>query len=289
VKDTAFRPFYLNISGQIWHAKQPVIVGVINATPDSFYAKSRSLQINDIITAAENLVLDGADWIDIGGCSTRPGADIPDIKEEWLRIESSLKELVKKFPNVPISIDTFRSEIAQKAIDTGASIVNDISGGSIDPEIWNVVAENKVPYVLTHYPQGSTPKNMQNEPLGSKEIFSSVFQELSASIDNLHSLGLNDLLIDPGFGFGKNLGHNIALLKNLSEFHEFGVSILAGLSRKSMIGSLLGNKDVDSRMIGSVTAALIAVENGADIIRVHDVAETKDALTVWQQIKNFRE
>lgn len=283
MKDTAFRPFYLNISGQIWHAKQPVIVGVINATPDSFYAKSRSVQTNDIITAAENLVLDGADWIDIGGCSTRPGADTPSIEEEWLRIESSLKELVKKFPNVPISIDTFRSEIAQKAIDTGASIVNDISGGTIDPKIWNVVAKNKVPYVLTHYPQGSTPKNMQNEPLGSKKVFSAVFQELSASIDNLHSLGVNDLLIDPGFGFGKTIESNYKLMSDLSGLKELNHPIYIGISRKSMLWKLLDSSP-NEMLPASSAIHLYALEKGAQILRVHDPKEANQIRTIWKSL-----
>jgi dihydropteroate synthase len=174
----------------------------------------------------------------------------------------------------------------ERAVGAGASIINDVNALCADGAL-DMAAKLKTDICLMHM-QGS-PRTMQNNPTYEdvvKDI--KVFFKERINACKLAGIELSSISLDPGFGFGKNLGHNIALLKNLSEFHEFGVSILAGLSRKSMIGTLLGDKDVDSRMIGSVTAALIAVENGADIIRVHDVAETSDALRVWQQIKNFR-
>jgi dihydropteroate synthase len=174
----------------------------------------------------------------------------------------------------------------ERAVGAGASIINDVNALRADGAL-DMAAKLKTDICLMHM-QGS-PRTMQNNPTYEdvvKDI--KVFFKERINACKLAGIELSSISLDPGFGFGKNLGHNIALLKNLSEFHEFGVSILAGLSRKSMIGTLLGDKDVDSRMIGSVTAALIAVENGADIIRVHDVAETSDALRVWQQIKNFR-
>ena len=174
----------------------------------------------------------------------------------------------------------------ERAVGAGASIINDVNALRADGAL-DMAAKLKTDICLMHM-QGS-PRTMQNNPT-YEDVVKDIKVFFKERIDacKLAGIELRSISLDPGFGFGKNLGHNIALLKNLSEFHEFGVSILAGLSRKSMIGTLLGDKDVDSRMIGSVTAALIAVENGADIIRVHDVAETSDALRVWQQIKNFR-
>jgi dihydropteroate synthase len=174
----------------------------------------------------------------------------------------------------------------ERAVGAGASIINDVNALRADGAL-DMAAKLKTDICLMHM-QGS-PRTMQNNPT-YEDVVKDIKVFFKERIDacKLAGIELSSISLDPGFGFGKNLGHNIALLKNLSEFHEFGVSILAGLSRKSMIGTLLGDKDVDSRMIGSVTAALIAVENGADIIRVHDVAETSDALRVWQQIKNFR-
>jgi len=214
---------------------QPIIMGVLNITPDSFSDGGLFLDSNSAVIQAQLMVAEGAGIIDIGGESTRPGVNA-------LRSDGAL----------------------QMAAELGADVC------------------------LMHM-QGN-PRTMQANPTYDN-VVDDVKEFFHERIEACKSAGiqLGSITIDPGFGFGKNLGHNIALLKNLSEFHDFGVSILAGLSRKSMIGALLGDKDVDSRLIGSVTAALIAAENGADIIRVHDVSETKDALTVWQQIQNFRE
>jgi len=264
---------------------QPIIMGVLNVTPDSFSDGGKFFDANSAIDQASSMVQEGAGIIDIGGESTRPGAKAVSIQDELDRVIPVIEALQGKI-NVPISIDTSKPEVMERAVGAGASIINDVNALRADGAL-DMAAKLKTDICLMHM-QGS-PRTMQNNPT-YEDVVKDIKVFFKERIDacKLAGIELSSISLDPGFGFGKNLGHNIALLKNLSEFHEFGVSILAGLSRKSMIGTLLGDKDVDSRMIGSVTAALIAVENGADIIRVHDVAETSDALRVWQQIKNFR-
>jgi len=265
---------------------QPIIMGVLNITPDSFSDGGLFFDSKSAITQAELMVKEGAGIIDIGGESTRPGAPEVSVEDELNRVIPVIEALSGNI-DVPISIDTSKPIVMEKAFNAGASIINDVNALRSEGAL-QMAASLQADVCLMHM-QGS-PRTMQTNPTYDNVVSDiKAFFEQRLEACKSADIKLNAITLDPGFGFGKNLGHNIALLKNLSEFHEFGVSILAGLSRKSMIGSLLGDKDVDSRMIGSVTAALIAVENGADIIRVHDVAETKDALTVWQQIKNFRE
>ena len=260
-------------------------MGVLNVTPDSFSDGGKFFDSDLAIDQAKSMVENGAGIIDIGGESTRPGASAVSLNNELERVIPVIEALTKEI-NVPISIDTSKPEVMEQAISSGANIINDVNALRAEGAL-EMAAKLKVDVCLMHM-QGN-PRTMQSNPSYADVVgdIKSFFKERINACDQA-GIELRSITLDPGFGFGKNLGHNIALLKNLSEFHEFGVSILAGLSRKSMIGTLLGDKDVDSRMIGSVTAALIAVENGANIIRVHDVAETNDALKVWQQIKNFR-
>ena len=265
---------------------QPIIMGVLNVTPDSFSDGGKFFDASSAIDQAKSMVENGAGIIDIGGESTRPGAQAVTAKEELNRVIPVIEALSGEI-KVPISIDTSKPEVMEQAVASGASIINDVNALRAEGAI-EMAAKLKSDVCLMHM-QG-IPRTMQDNPSYDDvvEDIKSFFKERIEACE-LAGIELSSITLDPGFGFGKNLGHNIALLKNLSEFNEFGVSILAGLSRKSMIGTLLGDKDVDSRMIGSVTAALIAVENGANIIRAHDVEETNDALKVWQQIKNFRE
>ena len=265
---------------------QPIIMGVLNVTPDSFSDGGKFFDSSSAIEQAKSMVDNGARIIDIGGESTRPGALAVSINDELNRVIPVIKALQGEI-NVPISIDTSKPEVMEQAVKSGASIINDVNALRADGAV-EMAAKLKTDICLMH--MHGSPRTMQKNP-NYDDVVADIKRFFKERIKVCEAAGieLSSIILDPGFGFGKNLGHNIALLKNLSEFHEFGVSILAGLSRKSMIGTLLGDKDVDSRMIGSVTAALIAVENGADIIRVHDVSETSDALKVWQQIKNFRE
>jgi dihydropteroate synthase len=263
-----------------------MIMGVLNITPDSFSDGGRFFDAKSAIEQAQLMVEQGADIIDIGGESTSPGAPAVSAEDELGRVLPVIEALSGKI-NVPISIDTSKPIVMQRAVEAGASIINDVCALQADGAL-EMAGSLGVSVCLMHM-QG-TPRTMQENPT-YENVVADVKAFFKERIAACASVGIKpeSITLDPGFGFGKNLGHNIALLKNLSEFHEFGVSILAGLSRKSMIGALLGDKAVNERMIGSVTAALVAVENGANIIRAHDVAETKDALTVWQQIKNFRE
>ena len=265
---------------------QPIIMGVLNVTPDSFSDGGKFFNASSAIDQAKSMVENGAGIIDIGGESTRPGAQAVTAKEELNRVIPVIEALSGQI-KAPISIDTSKPEVMEQAVASGVSIINDVNALRAEGAI-EMAAKLKSDVCLMHM-QG-IPRTMQDNPSYDDVIedIKSFFKERIEACE-LAGIELSSITLDPGFGFGKNLGHNIALLKNLSEFNEFGVSILAGLSRKSMIGTLLGDKDVDSRMIGSVTAALIAVENGANIIRAHDVEETNDALKVWQQIKNFRE
>ena len=267
-------------------ANHPIIMGVLNITPDSFSDGGRFFESQDAIDQAILMVEHGADIIDIGGESTRPGAPDVSEEEELNRVLPVIEALCGNI-NVPISIDTSKPIVMKKAVESGASIINDVFALRLDGAL-EMAASLGVDVCLMHM-QGN-PRTMQQNPRYDNVVLE-VKDFFAERIKACAKVGIKpkSITLDPGFGFGKNLAHNVALLKNLSEFHEFGVSVLAGLSRKSMIGTLLGDKEVDERMIGSVTAALIAVENGADIIRTHDVAETSDALKVWQQIKHFRE
>jgi dihydropteroate synthase len=266
--------------------QQVMIMGVLNITPDSFSDGGRFFDAESAIAQAQLMVEQGADIIDIGGESTRPGAPAVSAEDELGRVLPVIEALSGTI-DVPISIDTSKPIVMQKAVEAGASIINDVY--ALQGEGALEMAGTLGASVCLMHMQG-TPRTMQENPT-YEDVVADVKAFFKERIAACASVGIKPeaITLDPGFGFGKNLGHNIALLKNLSEFHEFGVSILAGLSRKSMIGALLGDKKVNERMIGSVTAALVAVENGANIIRAHDVGETKDALTVWQQIKHFRE
>ena len=267
-------------------ADHPIIMGVLNITPDSFSDGGRFFESQNAIDQAILMVEQGADIIDIGGESTRPGAPEVSEEDELNRVLPVIEALYGNI-NVPISIDTSKPVVMKRAVESGASIINDVFALRLDGAL-EMAASLRVDVCLMHM-QGN-PRTMQQNPRYD-DVVLEVKDFFTERIEACAKVGIKPeaITLDPGFGFGKNLAHNVALLKNLSEFHEFGVSVLAGLSRKSMIGTLLGDKEVDERMIGSVTAALIAVENGADIIRTHDVAETRDALKVWQQIKHFRE
>ena len=260
-------------------------MGVLNVTPDSFSDGGLFQTIDSALARVAEMVSEGADVIDIGGESTRPGSVQPSTQEELDRVLPVLEAVQAEF-DCPISIDTSTPALMIEAVSRGVALINDVRALTRPGADEAVGSEAFI--VLMHM-QG-TPRNMQKNP-AYEDVVADVKSFFKERIKACASVGIRPeaITLDPGFGFGKNLGHNIALLKNLSEFHEFGVSILAGLSRKSMIGALLGDKGVDDRMIGSVTAALVAAENGANIIRAHDVVETKDALTVWQQIKDFRE
>ena len=286
MKVNAFQPFSLNCAGRFITAYEPVIVGILNTTPDSFYAASRT-STDHVVDDAKRLVDEGANWLDVGGCSTWPGAEIPDLETEWQRVASTLRHLSQALPEVPLSIDTYRSEIARRAVEHGAWIVNDISGGSMDPEMHSCVAELKTPYILTHFPAGKTPANMQKGNMSAPEdIVAEVMHFFTSETKKLHDLGIKDVMLDPGFGFGKSLEGNFAMLDGLSVMAELPQPLYIGVSRKSMFWKPL-NTTAD-RVLGATTAAHAwAIERGAQILRVHDPREAQQIRDVYGFMKGL--
>ncbi len=258
-----------------------MIMGVLNITPDSFSDGGQYLTIDKAISRAQLMIDQGADMIDIGGESSRPDASQVSIDEEAGRVIPVI-EALSKLINVPISIDTSKAKIMQLAIEAGASMINDVRALHSKSSL-EIVASTAKDVCLMHM-QGD-PKTMQNNPIYTDvidEIKHFFEQRIEACINA--GISQNKIILDPGFGFGKTLNHNLEILRRLDEFKSFGLRILVGISRKSMIGSMLNNRNTDGRTIGSVTAAIIAFQNGANIVRVHDILETKDAFKVLQSV-----
>jgi dihydropteroate synthase len=261
---------------------KPLVMGIINLTPDSFYDGGRYSGIRAVIQDAEEKIRLGADILDLGAASSRPGAKEISTNEEWQRLEEALIELRKRFPDAIISVDTCHSEIARKAKLLGADIINDISGGQADDKMFETVAELQLPYVLMHM-QGN-PQNMQEHP-SYKDVVQEILAFFKKAIKKLNELGFNQVILDPGFGFGKNLEHNYKLLKHFSDFNELGYPLLAGLSRKSMINKVIGTNPVTS-LNGTTVLNTIALLNGASVLRVHDVQEARQAVELTTYYQN---
>jgi len=269
-------------------------MGILNITPDSFYDGGKYFSEKDILRQTEKMIADGADIIDIGACSTRPNAQDVSEEEELKRLIPVVKLMRKKFPATIISADTFRSKVAEEAVHAGADMINDIWGGHEfkvqnskakagvpETSMFETIAKLKVPYVLMHM-QG-TPKNMQQNPQ-YKDVVKEVKEYFSLKIEKLKSLKFENIILDVGFGFGKNVEHNYALLKNLGEFKDFGLPLLIGVSRKSMINKVIGTKP-ETALNGTTVVNTIALMNGANILRVHDVKEAKEAVKIFKFVK----
>ena len=269
--------FTLNCKGRLLVVDKPLVMGIINATPDSFYDGSRFSRVDQAIAIAEKMLNDGADILDIGGQSTRPGSEQISADEEIGRVIPAIKAITEKFKNVFISIDTYYSKVAKAAIEAGASIVNDISSGSIDDKMIGTVADLKVPYVLMH--MKGTPQTMQQNA-DYENVTREVLDFFIAKTHELKQAGVLDVIIDPGFGFAKKIEHNFELLKNLSVFKMLDKPILLGISRKSTIYKTLG-KTADEALNGTTALNTIGLMNGASILRVHDVKEAKEAVTLF--------
>lgn len=267
--------------GKLIDLSTPRVMGILNITPDSFYEGSRIQNAEAALKKAEQMIDEGADFLDIGGMSTRPGSEILNETEELKRVIPIIEIILKNFPETLISVDTWRSKVAKESVEAGAAIVNDISAGSLDSELFQTVAKLDVPYILMHM-QG-TPQTMQQNPV-YKDVVLEVNQFLSEKIFELRKLGVSDIILDPGFGFGKTVAHNYSLLKNLNliGFGEF--PILAGLSRKSMIKKLIG-VDEKNALNGTTAVNMIALQNGANVLRVHDVKEAKQCVEIWKELK----
>jgi dihydropteroate synthase len=254
----------------------PKVMGIINATPDSFYDGSRMSTTAQALKLAEKMIEDGADFLDIGGQSTRPGSLRIGSDEELQRVIPIIEAVRQRFPDTILSIDTYHAPVAREAIAAGASMVNDISAWSLDPAMLETVAQLKVPYVLTHM-QGR-PETMQVKPVYD-DVVNDLFKFFTEKLSHLRSHGVADVLLDPGFGFGKRLEDNYALLGRLSEFTPLRCPILAGVSRKGMIYKLL-NSTPEKALNGSTAAHVIALLNGASVLRVHDVHEAAEAIKI---------
>jgi len=258
-----------NLNGKLFSFDKPLIMGIINMTPDSFFDGGKYNSCEKALTKIENMLDQGASIIDIGGCSTRPGSELISISEEWIRIEKIIKQSIKFFPKIIISVDTFRSDIAKRALIEGASIINDISGGSYDSNMYKVVSNFKAPYVLMHL--RGIPKNMM-EKTNYENLMIELLKYFSKKIKRLKKFGINDVILDPGFGFAKDYNQNYEILKNLSLLKKFNLPILVGLSRKLFVKKKFGSSNVDS-LKGTIKLNEIAINNGANILRVHDVKE----------------
>mgnify|MGYP001231346974 FL=1 len=274
----------INLNGNLMDLTTPKIMGILNVTPDSFYDGGIFDSNKKILDHVEKMLTDGADIIDIGGYSSRPGAKEVKLKDEIKRVVPTIELIKKEFNETTISVDTFRSEVALQAVNSGASIINDISGGDLDPNMFNCVAELNVPYIIMHM-QGN-PKNMQNNPL-YENVIVEIIENLSKKVFEATEAGVIDVIIDPGFGFGKTIEHNYKILSELSFFKELDCPILVGLSRKSMIYSLLEEKP-ENVLNGTTCLNTVSILNGANILRVHDVKEAKEVVKLTNFLnKNF--
>jgi len=272
---------YINAGGKLIDLSVPKIMGIINVTPDSFFSGSRYKTQEEIISAAAGMIRDGADIIDVGGYSTRPGAEDISADIEKKRLLEAVKLIKKEFPEAVISVDTFRADVAQEAVlDCGASIINDVAGGEADPAMFGIIEKLNVPYVLTHM-QG-TPRTMQVKPEYGN-VVADVLKWLGQRIHRLRSAGVRDIIVDPGFGLGKSIDHNFEILRCLGDFRIAGLPVLAGVSRKSMIWKTLGNTPEES-LNGTTVLNTVALMKGADIIRVHDVKHAAEAIKLLSRM-----
>ena len=274
----------MNISckGKLIELTTPKIMGILNLTPDSFYDGGLYNNTDRALAQTEKMLLEGATFIDVGGASSKPGAVEVSADEELARVLPVIDKIHIKFPDTLISIDTYRSDVAQQAVAAGAAMVNDISGGNLDAKMLKTVGALGVPFVAMHM-QGK-PQNMQDKP-SYDNILTDIRSFFAAKIDAAHKAGIHDIIIDPGFGFGKTLEHNYALLKHLSSIQMDGVPMLIGVSRKSMIYKLL---QIEVAEAGNGTSVLntVALQQGAQIIRVHDVKEAHQAVQLIEKLKN---
>lgn len=276
---------YINVGGSLMDLSTPRVMGILNLTPDSFYAGSRVQTEEAIARRAEQIVAEGGAMIDVGAYSSRPGAaDVP-VQEEMERLRRGLEVVRRTVPDAVLSVDTFRADVARMCVEEyGVAVVNDISAGEMDADMFRTVARLNVPYVMMHM-QG-TPQNMQQEPRYDN-LLREVFLYFARKVQQLRDLGVKDIILDPGFGFGKTLEHNYRLLAHLEEFRVFGLPLLAGVSRKSMIFRLLGITPQES-LNGTTVLDTLCLMKGADILRVHDVKEAVETVRIVREVQRFQ-
>lgn len=271
----------IRIGEKLFDLTRPQVMGIINCTPDSFYAESRKMDLLSVLQEVERKIHEGASIIDVGGYSSRPGAAAIHEAEEIKRIQPMIAAIRKNFPEIVLSIDTFRGATARVALEEGADLINDISGGNLDPSLFQVLAHYSCPYILMH--TKGTPQNMQN-----LSVYNNLFQDIclffSEKIRILRDLGVHDIILDPGFGFAKTREQNFELLKNLHAFDLFRLPLLAGVSRKSMVYKTLGI-EADEALNGTTVLHTVALLEGASILRVHDVKEAVQAIHLVNKIQ----
>ena len=272
----------INCGGKLISFEKPLVMGILNLTPDSFYDGGKHKNIDDVLKHVYKMIIEGADIIDIGAATTKPGSKAIAVIEEKNRLLPALEQIKIVFPETIISIDTYQSEIARMVIDKGAHIINDISSGTFDKKMFKTIAELQIPYIIMHM-QG-TPANMQDKPV-YKNVVKEVIKYFSEKTTTLKNLGVNDIILDTGFGFGKTLEHNYELLNNLECFSMFELPLLVGISRKSMINKLLEIKPEEA-LNGTTVLNTIALMKGAKILRVHDVKEAVEAVKIVTKMKN---
>jgi len=273
----------INCKGKLLSLAHPLVMGILNATPDSFFDGGQYNALDAAVAQAGRMLEEGATIIDVGGMSSRPGAKIIETSQELDRVIPIIAAIRQYFPESIISIDTVKAKVAKEAIAAGASIINDISDGDIDSELWTTVAELGVPYILMHM-QGK-PANMQQAP-AYEDVVEEVLDFLIARVGRLKELGIYDVIIDPGFGFGKSVAHNYQLLKKMHVFKILGLPILAGVSRKSMINKVLKIKAKDA-LNGTTALHMIALQQGAKILRVHDVKPAVETIRLFQELEKY--
>ena len=273
----------INVNGQLMELQSPQVMGILNITPDSFYAGSRKQTEADILSRTRQILDEGASIIDIGAYSSRPNAEHISPDEEMQRLRTALHLINRDFPDAVISIDTFRADVARMCVEEyGAAIINDISAGQMDEQMFTTIAQLGVPYIIMHM-QG-TPQDMQTNP-HYENLLKEVFFYFSEKVQKLRDLGVKDIILDPGFGFGKTLEHNYQLMNHLEEFSVFDLPLLVGISRKSMIYKLLESTPEEA-LNGTSILNTIALLKGANFLRVHDVKAATEAIAIVQKMKS---
>ncbi len=270
----------LQSKGNLLDLTRPLVMGIINVTPDSFFAGSRRQNTVDILRQAEKMISEGASILDIGGASTRPGAAEVSEQEELDRVIPAFETIHKQFPEIWLSTDTYRSKVAKNAVEAGSSIINDISGGLFDENMLPTVVALKVPYIAMHL---KGPIQTMHKNPEYKNVTLEVLQDFGNIVDRCNKAGIFDVILDPGFGFAKNIGHNFELLNNMAQLRQLGKPILAGISRKSMIYKTL-NTDAANALNGTTALNMIALQQGANILRVHDVKEAKETIQLFEML-----
>lgn len=277
--------YTINVSGTLIPLSTPKVMGILNVTPDSFFSGSRKQTEEEIRGRVSEIVSEGGDFIDIGAYSSRPGADDVSPEEEMNRLRTGMKIVRELAPDIPVSVDTFRADVARMSVEElGVNIINDISGGELDPEMFPTVAKLGVPYILMH--MKGTPQTMQQSP-HYDDIVKEVTLYFAEKVQRLRDLGQKDIILDPGYGFAKSLEHNYQLLRHQEMLQVFDLPILVGVSRKSMIYKLLGTTPQEA-LNGTTVLHTIALTKGASILRVHDVKEASECIKILREIRSPR-